>query len=323
MSDADDDLDEEGQGDETGTSFGGYDFSGLTSGEAEEPTSFPWFTWLSIIACVAIFIGLMQRDDLDSWEALARFGYLPANEVWRGGYWALVTSAFVHMEFLHALFNIYWLWVLGTRLERAIGSWRFLAFYLVAAFVSSSFQLSTSDSTGIGASGVVYGIFGFMWFARHRYPSFNEVLDSRTIGIFVLWLFGCIVATVLKVWEVGNAAHVSGLVFGVAVAAAFVLRYKTKLVLAGMSAMLVMSIVPLFWCPWSLTWLSNQAFDAHIAEDYEVALRRYTQIIEREPDNAWAHLNRSMVYEELGEADKAEADLQRAQELDPSIESGE
>src|SRR5438105_15702725 len=99
--------------------------------------------------------------------------------------------------------NAYLLWLLGSRLERAIGSLPFLGFFLVAACVSSSFQLAVSDSTGIGASGVVYAIFGFMWPTRHRYPRFNEVLDARTIQIFVIWLVGCVVATYLKVWNVG------------------------------------------------------------------------------------------------------------------------
>jgi hypothetical protein len=46
-----------------------------------------------------------------------------------------------------------------------------------------------------------------MWPTRDRYPQFKEVLDARTIQIFVVWLAGCVVVTYLNVWEVGNAAH--------------------------------------------------------------------------------------------------------------------
>jgi GlpG protein len=283
----------------------------------------PWATLLSVIACIGIFAGLAAQNDYESPEALSKFGYLPADSIWNGGYWALVTSTFVHFEIWHLAFNVYWLWVLGGQLERAIGSLRFLAFFLVAAFVSSSFELAMSDGTGIGASGVVYAIFGFMWPARHRYPSFNTVLDTRTIQIFVFWLVGCVIATYLKIWEVGNAAHISGLLFGGGVAGAFVLRFLPRLVRVGLVSMVALSVVPLFWCPWSVAWLSHKAYTAHVAERYSVALDWYTRVIQMDPKSAWAYLNRSTVYQALGRPEKAQADLMRAREIDPSIERRE
>ena len=114
----------------------------------------PWFSYLSIIACIGVFVGLASKNDYESWETLAEFGYLPADSIWNGGYWALVSSTFVHFALWHVAFNVYWLWVLGSRFEQAIGSLPFLAFFVVSAIVSSSFQLAVSDSTGIGASGV-------------------------------------------------------------------------------------------------------------------------------------------------------------------------
>lgn len=294
--------------------------------DADKPPEFttqPWVSRLSIIACIGIFLGLAYQNDYESWETLSRFGYLPAVSVWNGGYWALVTSAFVHFALWHVAFNVYWLWVLGSRLERAIGSLRFLAFFVVSAIVSSSFQLAESDSMGIGASGVVYAIFGFMWPVRHRYPHFNEVLDARTIQIFVIWLGGCVVATYFEILNVANTAHISGLLFGGAVAGAFVLHFKPRLMFAGLVALVVLSIVPLFWCPWSVTWLSNKAYNAHVGERYEAAIVRYTQIIHRDPNNSWAYLNRSFAFQARGELDKAQADLQMAREIDPSIEEVE
>lgn len=288
-----------------------------------KPTAQAWVTCLAIAACIGVFLGIAAQNDFESWEALAKFGYLPADSIWDGSYWALITSAFVHLEIWHIAFNLYWLWVLGSRLEGEIGSLKFLGFFIVSALVSSSFQLAISGDTGIGASGVVYAIFGFMWPTRHRYARFNEVLDERTIQIFIVWLGFCIVATYLKIWEVGNAAHVSGLLFGSAVAGAFVLPYKPRLMLTGLVTLVGLSIVPLFWCPWNVTWLSHQAYNAHAAEQYDAALVRYNQIINLDPENAWALLNRSYVYEALDKPDEAQADLERALEIDPSIEEGE
>lgn len=147
-----------------------------------------------------------------------------------------------------------------------------------------------------------------------------EVLDTRTILLFIIWLVGCVAATSLNVWEVGNAAHISGLLFGSAVAGAFVLPFKPRLIRCGLVALVMGSIIPLFWCPWSTTWLSIKAYDAHAARQYDVALARYTQIIQRNPKDGWAYSNRSHVYQELKQPEKALIDLRRAREIDPSID---
>lgn len=162
--------------------------SATTTDAIPEVTAQPWVSRLAIVACIGIFLGVSENDDSESWETLLQFGYLPGVFIWNGGYWALVTSAFVHVALWHVALNVYWLWVLGSRVERAIGSLPFLAFVIVSAFVSSSFQLAVTDNTGIGASGVIYAIVGFMWPTRHRYPRFNEVLDTRMIRFFVIWL---------------------------------------------------------------------------------------------------------------------------------------
>ena len=291
----------------------------LSEGKPESIAS-TWVTSLACLVCIGIFLGFATGNKVDSWATLSCFGYLPADSIWRGNYWALVTSAFVHMELWHVAFNVYWLWVLGSRLERAIGSIPFLIFFVVSAFVSSACQLASSDSTGIGASGVVYAIFGFMWVSRGRFPLFNQVLDSRTILIFVVWLFACLVMTILKIWEVGNAAHFAGLLFGCGVAAAFDFRPWRHLAKSIVGIMIAFSVVLLFWCPWSTTWLCGRAYDAHIAGRYQEAIDQYTRVIELSPQNAWAFLNRSQAYQSLGDREKAEIDFAAARKIDPTIE---
>src|SRR5258708_5381948 len=184
----------------------------------------PWISGVIVAICIGIWLALSFDDNGGSWQSLSRVGVLPATEIWDGAYWGLLPGVFVHLALWHLAFNVYWLWTLGSRLESAIGHIRFLAFVLTAGFVSSALQLAVSDSTGIGASGVVYAIFGFMWETRHLFRSFLQVLDQRTANIFMVWLVGCIVATFLEIWNVGNAAHVSGMLFGGIVAGCFVLR---------------------------------------------------------------------------------------------------
>lgn len=281
----------------------------------------PWITILAIVASLGTFIGLAIKNDYESWTTLALFGYLPAEEIRTGSYWALITSTFVHFAAWHVALNVYWLWVLGSRMERAVGGRVYLAFFLCSAFVSSASQLATSETTGTGASGVVYAIFGFMWPTRRKYPSFAEILDWRTIQLFLIWMGGCIVAEYLKVAHIGNAAHVFGFLFGATVARGFALPFMPKLFRSAAAILLVAGAVPLFWCPWSVSWLSTAAYEAHVAEKYEEAIGRYTQIIRIDPDNSWAYLNRSYAFEALGDNAKAQTDIQHAREIESEIEN--
>lgn len=285
-----------------------------------EPTALPWITCIILVLCVGICLGLSIIHSDESPESLAHFGYLPADRIWNGEYWGLVTSVFVHLALWHLALNVYWLWKLGSRMERAMGPLRYFGFVIHAACISSSYQLAVSDTTGIGASGVVYAIYGFMWVTRHRYPAFPEVLSPKVVRWFNTWLVACFVVSYHQLYEIGNAAHLSGLLFGVSVAGSLILFEKRNLSRCGWAALLVGSIVPLFWCPWSIGWHMHRAYNAHVAERYESALKHYSVVIERDPENAWAYANRSGVYLALGHPEQSQADLRKAHEIDPSLQ---
>jgi GlpG protein len=279
----------------------------------------PFVSGAIVAICVSIFLALALENNDGSWQSLAKWGVLPATTIWEGAYWGLLPGVFVHLAVWHLAFNMYWLWVLGSRLESAIGHVWFLAFFVAAGFVSSSFQLAMSDSTGIGASGVVYAIFGFMWAARFHFQNFRDVLDRQTANIFMIWLVACIAVTALDVWTVGNAAHVSGMLFGGVVAGCFVL--KRRMMVVALAMLLIASITPLVWCPWSVTWLSNRAYHAHAGGHYREALAHYARIIQEDPQSAWAYFNRGSVYDALGDPEMGDVDRRRAREIDPLIDS--
>ena len=61
---------------------------------------------------------------------------------------------------------------------------------------------------------MVYAFFGYTLAARKRDPLFALFLSRDTIMWMLGWLVLCIVLTQTGEWNVGNAAHVAGLVFG-------------------------------------------------------------------------------------------------------------
>lgn len=75
----------------------------------------------------------------------------------------LITYMFFHGDIFHLLGNMLFLWVFGDNVEDAMGSIRFILFYLlagVAAGLAHVFANITSPAPLIGASGAIAGIVG-------------------------------------------------------------------------------------------------------------------------------------------------------------------
>jgi membrane associated rhomboid family serine protease len=85
-------------------------------------------------------------------------------------YWRLVTSGFLHDGLLHIAFNMFFLYVMGTMLEPAIGHVNFAAVYLTSLLAGSFGALLFQPlSPTVGASGACFGVLGaLMVVARNR-----------------------------------------------------------------------------------------------------------------------------------------------------------
>lgn len=97
---------------------------------------------------------VMTDNFLVSWNALEA-----------GRYWTLLGSAFSHMSAFHFFINMYVLATFGSFIEKLIGSWRFVFFYLLAALMGSlghaavsAFLLDKPELPALGASGAVSGV---------------------------------------------------------------------------------------------------------------------------------------------------------------------
>lgn len=76
---------------------------------------------------------------------------------------SLLTSLFLHGDWMHLLGNMLFLWVFGDNIEEACGHLRFLAFYLACGVLASLVHVAVDpDSLApvIGASGAISGVMG-------------------------------------------------------------------------------------------------------------------------------------------------------------------
>jgi GlpG protein len=116
---------------------------------------------------------------------------------------------------MHFLFNMLWLLDLGAIIERSRGSLKLLAIVLCVAALSNIAQFYWNGPDFGGMSGVVYGLFGYVWVKSKVEPQLNMRLHQQTILIMMIWLVICIVGIIP---HVANAAHVVGLLVGVVLA---------------------------------------------------------------------------------------------------------
>lgn len=145
-----------------------------------------------------------------------------------GGFWQLwryVTMQFLHGDFIHILFNMLGLYILGTPLEQHWGTRRFLRFYLSCGAVAglayvtigALFQLNP-ELPIIGASGGVYGI---VLACAVFFPQFRIIFLFFPVPIrfAALIIFGGMILLVLRSLGAGHTeaamsdvAHLGGAV---------------------------------------------------------------------------------------------------------------
>jgi membrane associated rhomboid family serine protease len=132
------------------------------------------------------------------------------------GLWTLFTMTLVHShrQPTHIIFNMLAFSVLGRLLETIYGSLRFTLLLIALAWVASAAQIEFGGGIGIGLSGVIYGIFGFMIGASPRSP-FLWWFVKKNAPMLIGWAVLCLILTQTGVMSIGNGAHFGGLIYGI------------------------------------------------------------------------------------------------------------
>ena len=138
--------------------------------------------------------------------------FLP--EVLRGGQvWRLFTPMFVHLSWAHLILNMLALVQFGGLLERRYGVGRFLALVAVLALISNVSQYVGAGPGFGGMSGVIFGLFGYVWIHGRVNPEgLGYVLDPQTVTATMVWFFLCFSGII----PIANFAHAGGLITGAA-----------------------------------------------------------------------------------------------------------
>ena len=109
---------------------------------------------------LTVFVGMLVTGGFD-FQNSARWGANVGPYTIGGQYWRLISSEFVHGNFLHIAFNMWCLWSLGQLAERLFGKWQTLVLYLLTGAGGSLLSIAYNhDRWSVGASGAIFGIAG-------------------------------------------------------------------------------------------------------------------------------------------------------------------
>lgn len=304
------------------------------SREAESEPSLE--TWLAaarrrvvvapiLIGANILVFGAMAAFGLSLFEPtsqqLLRWGADFGPATLAGEWWRLLSCTFVHVGLVHLALNMWCLWDLGRLAEQTFGRGSFLLLYLLSGLGGSLTSLLWHPLVvSAGASGAIFGVAGglvtFLSLKKVPAPASAVKKSLTSLAVFVGYniLYG------LKQTRIDNAAHLGGLVTGLAIGAllpsqpmarSLAFRRRVALVGAGIGILLlsaagVASRVhgPFAHLARAERWLA--------AGQAERAIEELKALVARKPDVAAAHFMLGGLYLEREQHDEAIASLREA-----------
>lgn len=151
-------------------------------------------------------------------EDLVQFGAL-TSDFFRGEYWRIISSMFLHGGLMHLVMNLVVLGIVGFLSENIFGKNRFVVIYFLSGIIAalSTLLWHQGNFAGVGASGAIFGLIGANAMMLILQNNFKE-----TKGILLL-IFGYLLFSILMgfISNSDNVAHLSGFISGMIISALF------------------------------------------------------------------------------------------------------
>ena len=178
-----------------------------------------WLTLSIIVLCIASFI-FMQFAGVR--ETMSLFAFPESNEQF-GELWRWITPIFIHFSLAHISFNLVMWWYIGGNVEQRLGSGKLFTIALFSAIISNYVEFFFQGNNFGGLSGVVYALIGYGWLMGEKAPQTGIYLERAVMIVSVVWL----AAGYLDIFgiSIANAAHLSGLIVGLAMALLDIKKY--------------------------------------------------------------------------------------------------
>lgn len=176
-------------------------------------------TWLFTAINLGVFtIAFFQgehRGETLTGDTLLTYGAMERYRVWGGEYWRLVTAVFLHVGWIHLLWNTWGMFGWCASIERTVGSGWFAFAYLTTGIGASAISVIGHHVLAAGASGAGFGMIAVILALLYRREGSWDSFISNPYVKNMLVNTGIWVAIGLAgLMRMDNYAHLGGFVLG-------------------------------------------------------------------------------------------------------------
>src|SRR6266496_1550553 len=274
-------------------------------------------------ANIAVFVAMALANKSVtefSGEVALHFGANFGPRTLSGDWWRLVTYMFLHGSLMHIFFNMWCLWDLGRLSESLYGRWTFAAIYLITGAAGGLASVAWNPGVlSVGASGAIFGLAGALiasfYLGEFSLPKVAISGTLRSLLIFAVFnlFFGGFVG------GVDNAAHIGGLVSGLALGA-LIARLAAqhdnpfrRATVVGVVALAVLAA--------GLGVRQWRGGPMRVSREFQDSksdsVSRLQAIVKQQPNLVQAHFALAQAYYTRQQFSQAEAEFKRVIELEP------
>jgi membrane associated rhomboid family serine protease len=209
----------------------------------------PVATIVIIGLCAAAFLYQITLTAVGEQRFAYRFGMIPARLFGTdldgklpiadiAPWLTIITSMFVHGNFMHLAGNMLFLWICGNNVEDRLGHARYVLFYLLCGVAAALLQAVVDTDSPIpmvGASGAISGVLGAYLIlyphARILILAWVAVLRIRAVFAIGIWFIMQLLNAIASDPEEGGVAwfaHIGGFLAGMALVFVFAPREPVR-----------------------------------------------------------------------------------------------
>ena len=181
-----------------------------------------------LVFALMVFSGVSASEPTG--HQLVQWGSNVSSLTLPGQPWRLLSCLFVHAGLAHLLLNMFSLWLLGLLVEDRVGPLRLLLVYLASGVGGGLASLAwhTDGINSVGASGAIFGLYGFLLTLLISKKLVLDKSDRRAmLGLVLYLVFSNLLSGLTG--NIDNAAHLGGLATGLLLAGPLALLGLKKL----------------------------------------------------------------------------------------------
>lgn len=251
----------------------------------------PWVVWYIVITVIAQFFLIEFKNEINFIDAniFILLGAPNSVNIYAGQYWGVLTNNFLHVYLSQLIINVIGIIFFGYYIEKRIGFIKFLLIVIVGSIIPSIIQLNLANQPGIGLSGVNFTLFGYILAKSMKFENFK----MRYINVILLIMIGIIIYFNIYNLYFEDVFRTEAIAFGLIIGLiiGFTSPWKKWIQYGMLFNIIVLSVITLFYAPWSSEWLVFKGVKEHQHKHYKKARIWYKKALKLDPDNIQAKEN--------------------------------